>query len=181
MSLALDITRYLNQSPGYQALGDTPKRRVGAVVHHQIVCVILYRLSHYLYVKSWTRLARTVARLNYFLLKTNISPASCIGDGLLLPHPAGVTFHGRAGNDLTLYAVSICGPNHPWIECPVEAGPLLGDRVTVGARASILGPVTVGGDTRIAFRVDLQQDAPAEAVVVARSMRSPGESRARPG
>lgn len=168
--LSADILRYLTKSPENEALGDNLKTRLSAFLTPELLCLFLYRIAHYLYVNGWGRAALFVTRLNFLFHKVSITPQSCIAPGCRLSHPAGVTFHGRAGPGLTLYSLAICGSRH-CVDGPVETGPRLGARVTVGAHAVLLGPITVGDDTKIAFSVRLDRDVAARALVICKSLR----------
>ncbi|HUU22888.1 MAG TPA: hypothetical protein VM389_10170 [Phycisphaerae bacterium] len=171
-SLSADILRFLNKSPENRAAGDNLRTRLGAFLTPQLLCLLLYRIAHYLHVNGWGRLAVLVTRLNLLIHKVNISPQSCIGAGCFLPHPVGVTFHGTAGRGLTLYSLCVCCPREPGVDGPAEAGPRLGHRVTVGGHAVLLGPITVGDDTKVAPKVCLDREAPAAVLVVSKAVRS---------
>jgi serine O-acetyltransferase len=172
-----DILRYLNKSPENQAAGDNLRSRLGAFLTPQILCLVLYRVAHWLFVAGYGSLAVVLSRLNQLVHRVMLPPQSCIGPGCFLPHPAGVAFLGRAGRGLTLYALSVCGPSRPWLPGgSVADGPRLGDDVTVGVLAGIAGPVSVGSATKVAFRVNLERDTPAGVMVVSAAMRA-----ARPG
>lgn len=171
MNLSEDILRYLTKSPENQAAGDTLKTRLSAFLTPELVCLLLYRMAHYFYVNEWRWLAQWSSRLNFLLHKVSITPQSCIGPGCRLPHPANVTFHGRAGCGLTLYSLAICCPRDPPLAGPVENGPRLGDRVTVGGHSVVIGPVSVEDDTKIAFSVGLDRDAPSGTLVVSKALR----------
>jgi len=166
-----DILRFLTKSTENRAAGDNFKSRLSASLTPELLCLLLYRISHYLYVNSWRRLAVVVSRLNLLLHKVSITPQSCIGPGCRLSHPAGVTFQGTAGRGLTLYSLAVCCAREGSGDGPVERGPRLGDRVTVGAHAVLLGPISVGNDTQIAFSVGLDRDTPPGVLVYSKSLR----------
>ncbi len=184
-SLSEDILRYLNKSPENQAAGDKFKTRLGAFLTPQLLCLFLHRLAHYLFLKGWCRLAVVVSRLNLLVHKVSIPPQSCIGPGCFLPHPAGVTFCGTAGRGLTLYSLAVCCPVEGSLGGPMESAPRLGDRVTVGAHAVLLGRITVGDDTKVAFSLRLDRDAPPGVLVISKALRvtiqsPPAEIAAQP-
>jgi serine O-acetyltransferase len=175
--LSEDIRRYLTKSPENIAAGDTFKTRLGAFLTPQIQATLLHRVAHCLHAKGWRRLARIVSGLNLAIHKVNISPRSCIGPGMHLPHPCGVTFDGTAGPGLTIYSLGTCGPR---VGTDDASPPRLGAGVTVGGHAAVVGPVTVGDGVTIGPKVCLDEDAPAEVTVVSRGMRgvpTPLESR----
>lgn len=169
--ISQDVRRYLTKSSHDVTRGDSLKTRLSAAITPEVLPVIVYRFAHYLYVNGWHRGAVFASRINQILHRVQITPQSCIGSGFRLPHPAGVTFHGRAGDELTVFALgTCCSADHAW-EGPVESGPLLGDSVTIAARAVVQGPVTVGRGTTVAFNVQLNQDAVEDVLVVSKILR----------
>lgn len=169
-SFSADVHRYLNKSPENRAAGVTLKSTLGALLTTQLMCMFLYRLSHFLRVNGFRRLAVALSRLNYFVHKVNITPESCIGAGCFIPHPVGVTFHGTAGEGLTLYSMAVCCLEPVAMEGPAHTAPVLGDRVIVGGRAVVLGPVRVGSDTKV-FAVRVTSDIPGGALAVCNRSR----------
>jgi serine O-acetyltransferase len=154
-----DLYRHLCKSPENVAAGDGFKQRLSGVLTPHFMALLVHRCSHFLHVNGWSRTAAVFAYGNMLLHRVNIPPESCIGSGCFLPHPAGVTFCGHAGRRLTLYSLAIA--------CPDPGGlmgwPEIGDDVTVGAHAVVLGPV------RIADRVFL-----CAAAVVQKDINRPG-------
>jgi len=165
-----DIYRQLTMSPETTALGDSFKRKLSAFLRPEIQSLFLYRVSHYIHVIGWPRVARTLSRFNFMLHKVNITPQSCIGPGCRLPHPPGVIFHGQAGSELTLFSLAICCTSDDCLEGPVANGPNLGDRVLLGAHAVLLGSITVGSDTKIPYSVRLGKNAPPGVIVVSKNL-----------
>jgi serine O-acetyltransferase len=170
-NLSQDLARYLTKSPANRARGDTFQARLSALLTPDLLCLLLHRFSHYFYVIRWRRVAVGISRLNSLIHRVTITPQSCIAAGCRLPHPANVTFHGRAGSGLTLYSLAICCPNEPVLDIPVAMGPNLGERVTVGAHAVVMGPVHLGDDTKVAFTVWVDHNVPARSLVVSAALR----------
>ncbi len=92
--------------------------------------------------------ARLLAGLVRSLTNVDIHPAAVIGEGLFIDHAIGVVIGETVeiGRDVTIYqGVTLGGTS-------LEHGkrhPTLGDRVTVGAGAKVLGPITIGSGSRI--------------------------------
>ncbi|MDP3226223.1 MAG: hypothetical protein Q8M96_24090, partial [Rubrivivax sp.] len=170
--LQADITRFLNKSPENQALGDNFKRRLGALLTPQLLCLLCYRIAHALHLRGWRRLASVLVRLNALLQRVHLSADSCIGGGCLLPHPAGVFFVGHAGPGLTLYAMAVCTPVSPSPVAPASSGPQIGARVTLGVHSVLQGPVTVGDDVRIGPRVSVAAPVPPGRMALPRQWRA---------
>jgi serine O-acetyltransferase len=133
-----------------------------------MLAVLLHRLSHCLYANEWRRCAVLLARANTVLHGVILAPESCIGPALLLPHPTGVTFFGTAGRELTLYSMAVCSTYAPGTD---GGAPRLGNRVTVGAHAAIMGPVSVGDDVKIAYSLRVVRDIPPSVMVVSSALR----------
>ncbi len=161
--LRADTQRFLNKSPENQASGNTFKSRLSARLTPQLLCLVVYRLSHYLHANGWVRLAGALSRFNMVVHKLNLPADSCIGPGCLLPHPAGVTFYGSAGRGLTLYSLAICMPGL----VPPFGVVQLGDEVSVGGHCSLAGALKVGHRTKISFNVPLRHDVPEGMIVTA--------------
>jgi len=134
------------------------------------LCAALHRLAHWLWQRELRRCARGLAGVNHLLHKAAIHPACRIGAGLYIPHTAGVVFRGHAGRDLTLFARAVvdAGAAH-------AASPRLGDGVTIGAGAVVLGAVQVGSGAKLAPLAVLRTDAAGLTAVLSPSFtaRSP--------
>jgi serine O-acetyltransferase len=167
-----DIARFLTKSSHDLARGDTWKTRWSAFLTPEVFPVFWYRVAHYLNVTGWPRLAIFVTRINSLLHKVYITPQSCIGPGFRLPHPAGVTFHGKAGRGLTIYSLGICCAGTDEWGGPRETGPALGEYVTIGAHAVVQGNVAVGDSTIVAYAARLDRDAPGGILVSSGSLRA---------
>ena len=99
------------------------------------------------------------------LTNVDIHPAAVIGEGLFIDHAIGVVIGETVeiGRDVTIYqGVTLGGTS-------LEHGkrhPTLGDRVTVGAGAKVLGPITIGSGSRIGANAVVVRDVPPDSVVV---------------
>lgn len=173
-----DVTRFLNKSPENQAVGDTLRSRTGALLTPQLLCLLFYRIAHRLHVAGWRRLAGAVVRANALVHRVHISADSCIGPGCLLPHPAGLVFVGHAGAQLTLYSMAVCCPSGPVPLASADHGPHLGERVSVGVHAVLMGPLQVDDDTLIGPCLKVGQSLPAGVMVLARGWRARMHPRA---
>jgi len=110
-------------------------------------------------------LARWGAAIAQHFTGVDIHPAATIGSGLFIDHATGVVIGETAvvGNDVTIYqGVTLGGTS---LE-QVWRHPKIGDRVTIGAGAKILGPIEVGSDSRIGANAVVVRSVPANSVVV---------------
>ena len=136
-----------------------------------------HRLSHWLWVHHLKLLGRYVSQIMRFFTGIEIHPGAKIGRGLFIDHGMGVVIGETAelGEEVTLYHTVTLGGTS------LQKGkrhPTLGDRVTVGAGAKILGPIEIGCDSRIGANAVVVKSAPSNSVIVG----VPGQviSRTRP-
>lgn len=95
----------------------------------------------------------------------DIHPAAVIGPGLFIDHATGVVIGETAevGADVTIYqGVTLGGTS---LEA-VKRHPTVGDRVTIGAGAKLLGAITIGHDSRIGANAVVVHDVPPNSIVV---------------
>ena len=134
------------------------------------MCCALHRLAHWLWCKEWRRAAGLLARINYVVHKAEIAPGASIGPGMYLPHTVGVLFQAHAGSGLTLYTNCQVAPRRATPACgavPQDA-PVLGNDVTIGAYAVVLGPARIGDAARIGPAAVVTGDMRAETATISR-------------
>jgi serine O-acetyltransferase len=136
-----------------------------------------HRVSHWLWSHDFKLIGRVLSALICWLTGVDIHPGATLGPGLFIDHATGVVIGetSSVGADVTIYqGVTLGGTS-------LERGkrhPSVGDRVTIGAGAKVLGPVTIGHDSRIGANAVVVKPVPANTVVVG----VPGQivSRSRP-
>jgi serine O-acetyltransferase len=136
-----------------------------------------HRVSHRLWNDGHTLLGRACSAFIRWLTGVDIHPGAALGHSLFIDHATGVVIGETAevGADVTIYqGVTLGGTS-------LERGkrhPTVGDRVTIGAGARLLGLITIGNDSRIGANAVVVRDVPANSVVVG----VPGQvvSRSRP-
>lgn len=135
-----------------------------------------HRASSWLWRHGRTLLARLCSAFTQRLTGVDIHPAAVLGPGLFIDHAIGVVIGETAevGADVTIYhGVTLGGTS-------MDRGkrhPTVGDRVTIGAGAKVLGPITIGHDSRIGANAVVVKEVPSSAVVVG----VPGQIISRPG
>ena len=147
-----------------------------ALCYSGVHAVWAHRLSHRLWRRGRYLPARALSQLVRCATGVEIHPAACIGNRLFIDHGSGVVIGETAevGDDVTLYhGVTLGGisTDHG------KRHPTLGDRVVVGAGAKILGPVTLGTESRIGANSVVLRSVPDGSVVVG----VPGQVIARRG
>lgn len=124
-----------------------------------------HRLAHGLHGLGIPVVPRLVSHLGRFLTGIEIHPAATIGEGLFIDHGMGVVIGETAeiGDDVTLYqGVTLGGTSR----LKVKRHPTLGNRVTVGAGAKLIGAIVVGENVKIGAGSVVVSDVPANTTVV---------------
>ena len=128
-----------------------------AIWWHRWVANPLWRIG-----LKW--LGRLMSNLGRFATGIEIHPGATIGRRFFIDHGMGIVIGETAeiGDDCTLYhGVTLGGVS--WNKG--KRHPTLGDGVTVGAGAKILGPFTVGPGAKIGSNSVVVKEVPAGATV----------------
>jgi serine O-acetyltransferase len=124
-----------------------------------------HRVTHRMWQGGLRFPARILSQLTRALTGVEIHPGATIGRRLFIDHGMGVVIGETAeiGDDVTMYHGTTLGGT-TWRQ--VKRHPTLGDRVLVGAGATILGPITVGADSVVGAGAVVTADAPAGSLLV---------------
>jgi serine O-acetyltransferase len=150
-----------------------------ALTYPGVHAVWAYRITHWLWKHNLKLLARWGSSVARLFTGVDIHPAAVLGSGIFIDHAVGVVIGETAevGNDVTIYqGVTLGGTS-------LEHGkrhPTIGARVTIGAGAKILGPITIGDDSRIGANAVVVSSVPCDSVVVGVPGRIIARSRPRP-
>lgn len=135
-----------------------------AVTRPGPLAILLYRLSHRLWVRGLHTVAELIWRLNYFLSGADIHPGAEIGGGLRLTHTAGLVIGKGAvvGSDVTLlHGVTLGGSSRGFFDPDFTDGfPTVGDGSKIAAGAKLLGPITIGRGCFVGANAVVARDLP---------------------
>jgi serine O-acetyltransferase len=137
------------------------------------------RVSHWLWTHDLQLAGRALSALTRWLTGVDIHPGATLGPGLFIDHAAGVVIGETAdlGANVTIYqGVTLGGTS-------LQSGkrhPSVGDRVTIGAGAKVLGPLTIGHDSRIGANAVVINAVPANSIVVGVPGQIVSRSQPRP-
>ena len=124
-----------------------------------------YRFTHHLWQKPGGRpAARLLSTAVRGITGVEIHPGAQIGRRFFIDHGMGVVIGATAvvGDDVMLYhGVTLGG--RTW-QRGVKRHPTLGDRVTIGAGARVLGDIEIGDDVQIGANSVVVKAVPAGAV-----------------
>ena len=127
--------------------------------------LMFHRLGHRLWHAGWTTLARLVSHVSRFLTGIEIHPAARIGRGLFIDHGMGIVIGETAeiGDNVSLLQGVTLGGTSTRRE---KRHPTLGNNVTVGAGAKIIGGFRIGDGSRIGAGSVVVREVPPNCVVV---------------
>ncbi|THE66584.1 serine O-acetyltransferase [Salinadaptatus halalkaliphilus] len=123
-----------------------------------------HRLAHRCWNAGFQLLARLLSQLVRFLTGVEIHPGATIGRRVTIDHGMGVVIGETAeiGDDVHMYhGVTLGGDTNE----PVKRHPTLGDEVTIGANATLLGAITVGDGATVGAGSVLTDDIEAGRTV----------------
>ena len=124
-----------------------------------------HRRAHKHYLKGRILLARIISQRARRKTGIEIHPGAKIGEGLFIDHGDGVVVGETAviGDNVTIYqGVTLGGTGK-------ETGkrhPNIGNGVTVGAGAKVLGPITIGDNSKVGAGSIVLKDVPPNCTVV---------------
>jgi serine O-acetyltransferase len=135
-----------------------------ALVYSGLHAIWLYRLAHRMWAKPALRgPARVLTQFTRFLTGIEIHPGAAIGRRFFIDHGMGVVIGETTeiGDDVMVYhGVTLGGRSLQ----QVKRHPTIGNRVTIGAGAKVLGPLTIGDDSAIGANAVVTRDVPAESI-----------------
>jgi serine O-acetyltransferase len=127
--------------------------------------ILLHRVAHALWQRNFYFLGRLTSHFGRFLTGIEIHPGAKIGKGFFIDHGMGVVIGETAeiGDNCTLYhGVTLGGTS--WAK--EKRHPTLGNNVVVGSGAKILGPFTVGDNSKIGSNSVVVKEVPPNSTVV---------------
>jgi serine O-acetyltransferase len=130
-----------------------------------VQALLAHRAAHALLEAGVPVLPRTIAYATRAVTGVEIHPAARIGREFFIDHGAGVVIGETAviGDRVTLYqGVTLGGTGFQ----RGKRHPTLGDNVTVGSGAKLLGPIAVGDNAKVGANTVVVEDVPPGATVV---------------
>ncbi len=130
-----------------------------------IQAVMWHRVARFFYNHNRKFIARMISQCTRFWTGIEIHPGATIGRGLFIDHGMGVVIGETTiiGDNCTIYqGVTLGGTGK-------EKGkrhPTLGNNVMVGSGAKVLGPFTVGDNSKIAAGAVVLSEVPPNSTCV---------------
>jgi serine O-acetyltransferase len=130
-----------------------------------VQALLAHRVAHALLEARLPVVPGAISYLTRTVTGVEIHPAAKIGPELFIDHGSGVVIGETAeiGRRVTLYqGVTLGGTGFQ----RGKRHPTLGDNVTVGSGAKLLGPISVGDGAKIGANTVVVEDVPPSATVV---------------
>jgi serine O-acetyltransferase len=130
-----------------------------------VQALLAHRAAHALLEAGVPLLPRMIAYATRSMTGVEIHPAAQIGKEFFIDHGSGVVIGETAtvGDRVTLYqGVTLGGTGFQ----RGKRHPTLGDNVTVGSGAKLLGPIAVGDNAKVGANTVVVEDVPPGATVV---------------
>lgn len=130
-----------------------------------VQALLAHRLAHALREVGVPLAPRTISYLARAITGIEIHPAAKIGPEFFIDHGSGVVIGETAevGRRVTLYqGVTLGGTGFQ----RGKRHPTLGDNVTVGSGAKLLGPISVGDGAKIGANTVVVEDVPPSSTVI---------------
>jgi len=125
----------------------------------------LHRIAHYFWKNGFRWLPRFISHCNRFLTGIEIHPGATIGRRFFIDHGMGVVIGETTeiGEDCTLYQGIVLGGTT--LE-KKKRHPTLGNNVTIGSGAIVLGAIILGDGCKIGAGSVIIRDVPPGATAI---------------
>ena len=130
-----------------------------------VKAIINYRIAHRLYACKFYFLADWISTRTRKKTGIEIHPAAKIGHGVFIDHGMGVVIGETAvvGDNCTIYqGVTLGGTGKD----KGKRHPTIGNNVTIGSGAKVLGPFSVGDNSKIAANAVVLNEIPPNSTCV---------------
>jgi serine O-acetyltransferase len=135
------------------------------LLYSGVRALISYRIAHWFHKKGLFFIARTLSQRSRKKTGIEIHPGAKIGRGLFIDHGMGVVIGETAevGDFCTIYqGVTLGGTGKD----KGKRHPTIGNNVMIGSGAKILGPFTVGDNSKIASNAVVLDEVPPNSTAV---------------
>jgi serine O-acetyltransferase len=124
-----------------------------------------HRIAHTLWRAGWRLSGRWVSHVGRFLTGIEIHPAAVLGPGLFIDHGMGVVIGETAevGENVSILQGVTLGGTSVKRE---KRHPTIGDNVSIGAGAKVIGGFIIGAGSRIGAGSVVVREVPENCVVV---------------
>ena len=130
-----------------------------------VKAVMRHRRAHWFWTHGMKFIGRAISQRTRRITGIEIHPGATIGRRLVIDHGMGVVIGETAeiGDDVLIYQCVTLGGTGKEVG---KRHPTIGNNVLIGAGAKVLGPVTVGDNSRIASNAVVLTEVPPNSTAV---------------
>lgn len=149
----------------YKARDPAARSTMEVLLYPGIKAVRSHRKAHWCYEHGYMFLARLISQRSRRRTGIEIHPGAKIGKRLVIDHGMGVVIGETAeiGDDCLIYHGVTLGGTGKDVG---KRHPTIGSHVLIGTGAKVLGPITVGDNSRIAANSVVLSSIPADCTAV---------------
>ena len=138
----------------------------GLFVGHAFYAVFTYRVAHWLYLKKVKLFPDILKYINLRKFGCEIMPYATIGESFTLHHTPGIIIGHEVviGNNCEVFQNVTIGSNRKMRNGRYM--PIIGDNVSIGAGAVVVGAITIGNNVIIGANSYVSKDVPDNVMVV---------------
>jgi len=158
MSLRAHVQNIKQQDPAMKSVAEI-------VLYPSFWAVGFHRVAHWLFNRKLRWLARFISQLSRWYTGIEIHPGAVIGSCLFIDHGMGVVIGETCiiGDYVTIFqGVTLGGTGKQ----TGKRHPTIGNHVIIGSGAKVLGPFTVGDNSRVGAGSVVLQEVPPDSTVV---------------
>ena len=158
-NLRADITAVMERDPAAKSRWEV------LLCYPSVRAMAYHRVAHRLYLRGHMTLARWISQHSRHVTGIEIHPGACIGKGFFIDHGDGVVIGETTviGDNVTLYQGVTLGGTGKDVG---KRHPTIGNNVLISTGAKVLGPFTVGDNSRIGANAVVLQEVPPDSTVV---------------
>ena len=127
--------------------------------------LFFHKISNFFWELNLKLIARMISHISRFLTGIEIHPAVKIGKNIFIDHGMGIVIGETAiiGDNVSIYqGVTLGGTK--WEK--KKRHPTINDNVIIGAGAKVLGPISVGKNSKIGANSVVTKNVPSNTVVI---------------
>tara|TARA_Y100000815_G_scaffold243726_1_gene241466 strand:+ start:1094 stop:1633 length:540 start_codon:yes stop_codon:yes gene_type:complete len=124
-----------------------------------------YKISNFFWKLNLKLIARMISHISRFLTGIEIHPAVKIGKNIFIDHGMGIVIGETTiiGDNVSIYqGVTLGGTK--WEK--KKRHPTINDNVIIGAGAKVLGPISVGKNSKIGANSVVTRNVPSNSTVI---------------
>ncbi len=137
------------------------------VLSPRFLPVLLCRLAYSFYLLKFERIAKVFSFVNFVLFGIEIAVRCRIGKGLFLPHTQGTVIGAWSiGENATIFQGVTLGAKDIDFSYQESSRPTVGNNVTIGAGAKVIGGLILGDYARVGANAVVLNDVASGLLAV---------------